>query len=252
MLMPMVELRTLHGTTQILEADRLLRRVWNTKAGEDPPLAVDLMCAFAHTGGYVGGALLDGVLVGVASGFLAAGGGLHSHVAGVAPEMQGRGIGQAIKAHQRSWAASRGLTFVSWTFDPLVRRNAHLNLTRLGARVSQYVPDFYGPLTDGINDGDASDRLFVHWPVSPVAAAPLPLDPPVVIVSSAGVVRPPDGAAVLHCGTPSDISHLRREDPAEARRWRAVVRDALGGALASGYRISAFTKDGFYVLERAA
>ncbi|MFI6924752.1 GNAT family N-acetyltransferase [Nonomuraea spiralis] len=250
----MAELRILHGTSQFQAADRLLRRIWNTRAGDDPPVAVDLMCALAHTGGYVGGAFLDGELVAAASGFLAEGGSLHSHVVGVAPEAQGRGIGQAIKAHQREWAAERGLNSISWTFDPLVRRNAFFNLARLGARAERYVPDFYGPMNDGINGGDVTDRLFAHWPVHPAATATGPLGDrdAEVILDERGTPREPGGAAVLRCATPADAERLRRERPEEAARWRAAQRAALGGALACGYRITAFTKDGWYVLERAA
>ncbi|MFI6177967.1 GNAT family N-acetyltransferase [Nonomuraea sp. NPDC051191] len=265
----MLEIRILHGTSEFQAADRLLRRVWNTRAGDDPPVAVDLMCALEHTGGYVSGAFLAGELVAAASGFLAEGAALHSHVVGVAAEARGRGVGQAIKAHQRAWAAERGLSSISWTFDPLVRRNAFFNLGRLGARAERYVPDFYGPMNDGINGGDLTDRLFAHWPVnpapaldparSPVPAAPDPglsvlggTEKAEVILDETGAPREPGGAAVLRCATPADAERLRREDPAEAARWRAAQRAALGGALARGYRIATFTRDGWYVLERAA
>ncbi|MFF5208285.1 GNAT family N-acetyltransferase [Streptosporangium sp. NPDC000396] len=250
----MVELRILHDTSQFQAADRLLRRIWATRPGDDPPLAVDLMCALDHTGGYVGGAFLDGELVAAASGFLAEGGSLHSHIVGVAPEARGRGVGQAIKAHQRRWAAERGLNSISWTFDPLVRRNAFFNLARLGARAERYVPDFYGPMNDGINGGDASDRLFAHWPVNPGPAPSPPRgsEAAVVILDETGSAHEPGGAAVLRCATPADAERLRREHPGEAVRWRTAQRAALGGALADGYRITAFTRDGWYVLERAA
>ncbi|WP_214408992.1 GNAT family N-acetyltransferase [Sphaerisporangium fuscum] len=250
----MVELRILHGTSQFQAADRLLRRIWNTRAGDDPPVPVDLMCALDHAGGYVGGAFIDGELVAAASGFLAEGGSLHSHIVGVAAEARGKGIGQAIKAHQRQWAAERGLNFISWTFDPLVRRNAFFNLARLGARAERYVPDFYGPMNDGINGGDATDRLLAYWPVHPApeAFAPDRSAEAEVILDESGTPREPGGAAVLRCATPADAERLRREHPEEAARWRAAQRAALGGALARGYRIAAFTRDGWYVLERAA
>ncbi|WP_433257980.1 GNAT family N-acetyltransferase [Streptosporangium sp. CA-135522] len=248
-----VDVISLHGTSQLQAADRLLRRIWNTRAGDDPPLALDIMCALDHTGGYIGGAYLHGELVGVAAGLLAAGAGLHSHVAGVAPEAQGRGVGQAIKAHQRAWAAERGLSSISWTFDPLVRRNAYFNLSRLGVTAERYLPDFYGPMTDGINDGDVSDRLLAHWPVASAPAVPprrTETEEAVVILDEGGVTRERLGSAVLRCATPADVERLRREYPEEARRWRAAQRAALGGALDDGYRITGFTRSGWYVLER--
>ncbi|WP_242676073.1 GNAT family N-acetyltransferase [Streptosporangium minutum] len=242
----------LHGTPQIQAADRLLRRVWSTQDGEDPPVALDIMCALAHTGGYVAGAFLGEELVGAAAGFLAAGESLHSHVAGVAPEVQGRGVGRAIKEHQRRWAAERGLRSISWTFDPLVRRNAYFNLSRLGARAERYLTDFYGPMTDGINDGDVSDRLFAEWPVDGTRAESSDTSEARVILDTSGRVTGPGGSAVLKCATPADVERMRRQEPSAARDWRAAQREALGGALAEGYRITGFTPDGWYVLERAA
>ena len=47
-------------------------------------------------------------------------------------------------------------------FDPLVRRNARLNLVRLGADVTDYLPDFYGAMDDAVNAGDRSDRLLAR------------------------------------------------------------------------------------------
>ncbi len=243
-----LQVSTLHGTPDLQRADRLLREVWGSRPGDDPPLALDLMCAFAHTGSYVGGAYLDGELVGVAAGFLTADRTLHSHVAGVAAAARGRGVGRALKEHQREWAARHGLTAVSWTFDPLVRRNAFFNLARLGAGVADYLPDFYGPMTDGLNDGGPSDRLYVTWPLSGPELTPADDGRRRTVVDEAGVVHDPSGAALIRCATPPDIERLRAEDPAAARRWRTALREGLGGALAQGYRVTGFTRDGWYLL----
>ncbi|MFI6600615.1 GNAT family N-acetyltransferase [Nonomuraea sp. NPDC050536] len=243
---------TLQGTPDLQRADHLLRGVWGTQPGDDPPLALDLMCAFAHSGCYVGGAFLDGELVGVAAGFLAAGRTLHSHVAGVAARARGRGVGRALKEHQRAWAAEQELSAVSWTFDPLVRRNAFFNLARLGARVTAYLPDFYGPMTDGLNDGGPSDRLYVTWPVSGPVPGPVFATAEDgtgrAVVDEAGAVHDPAGAELVRCATPPDIERLRTEDPAAARRWRAALEEGLGGALAQGYRVTGFSRDGWYLL----
>lgn len=253
MLMPMAEhltIRSLHGTGALRRADRLFREVWGTRRGDDPPIALDLLCAFAHTGGYVGGAFLDDELVGVATGFLATGHSLHSHVAGVADKARGRGVGRALKEHQRDWAAEHGLVAVSWTFDPLVRRNAFFNLTRLGAEVGAYLPDFYGPMSDGINDGGPSDRLFVTWPIEQAAPPPVQEREGVVVVDETGAVRDGEGAPLLRCATPADVEALRTTDPAAARRWRAALASGLGGALGQGYRVTGFTRSGWYLLAR--
>ncbi|MER5423890.1 GNAT family N-acetyltransferase [Streptosporangium roseum] len=245
-----VKIRSLRGTGALQRADRLLREVWGTRRGDDPPIPLDLMCAFAHTGGYVGGAFLDGELAGVAVGFRTADDSLHSHVAGVAAKARGRGVGRALKEHQRAWAAGNGLVAVSWTFDPLVRRNAFFNLTRLGARVGAYLPDFYGPMSDGINDGGPSDRLFVTWPIEEAAPPPVPERDGVVVVDETGAVWDAEGAPLLRCATPVDVESLRAADPAAAGRWRAALESGLGGALDRGYRVTGFTRSGWYLLAR--
>jgi predicted GNAT superfamily acetyltransferase len=100
-------------------------------------------------------------------------GGLHSHVAGVAHAGHGRGIGFALKLHQRAWALHQGVDHISWTFDPLVRRNAYFNMTKLAARPARYLTNFYGPMGDVINGSGDTDRLMVDWDLTspPVDAA---------------------------------------------------------------------------------
>ena len=70
---------------------------------------------------------------------------------------------------------------IVWTFDPLVARNAWFNLARLGALPTGYLEDFYGPMTDAINAGMASDRLLLTWR----------LDDPAVAAACAGRPRQP-------------------------------------------------------------
>ncbi|MFG3552265.1 GNAT family N-acetyltransferase [Streptomyces sp. NPDC047725] len=251
-----VRIRMLRTVPELQQAEALLRAVWNTPDTAVPPLALDLMCALAHTGGYVAAAYVGPAMVGVTAGFRTVGDSLHSHVAGVVPGMHGRGIGAAMKLHQREWAAEAGLSSISWTYDPLIRRNAYFNLHRLGAVAEAYLPDFYGPLDDGINDGGDSDRLFVSWPVHATSHAPEPLPN----LAAAVPVLKPDGneepvlraatGGVLRCATPMDAESLRQRDPARARRWRSAMREALGGALENGYRIDGFVRSGWYVLQR--
>lgn len=251
-----VRIQLLRTVPELQQADAVLRTVWNTPDTAEPPLALDVMCALAHTGGYVAAAYLGTAMVGVTAGFRAAGDSLHSHVAGVLPGMHGRGIGAAMKSHQRQWAAQAGLSSISWTYDPLIRRNAYFNLQRLGAVAQAYLPDFYGPLADGINDGDDSDRLFVSWPVHGTPHAPAPPPDPAAaqpVLEADGDGEPVPRAAtggVLRCATPADAESLRRTDPAAARRWRSAMRQALGGALENGYRIDGFDRSGWYVLRR--
>ena len=96
---------------------------------------------------------------------------MHSHITGVLPGLQSHGLGRVLKRHQRDWAFARDVGHITWTFDPLVARNAHFNLRVLGARVTEYLVDHYGPMDDGVNRGDETDRVMVSWAL---AAPPAP------------------------------------------------------------------------------
>lgn len=218
----------------------VLGRIWPS---EVPIATVELLRSMAHVGGYVAGAFADDILVGASFGFLARHGGrpaLHSHVTGVLDEVRHCGIGRRLKSHQRRWAADHGLEVVSWTFDPLVRRNAWFNIAVLGARAAEYHIDFYGPMGDALNAGDESDRLLVLWPTAE------PSTP-----TSPGAPDEPGSPAStrLAIATPADIVALRGRDPAAARAWRIDLRQQLVAALERGGRIVGFSPAGEYLVD---
>lgn len=255
----------LHDVDQHREAARLLARVWRTGEARDP-MAPDTLRALEHAGNYVTGAYRGDELVGAAVAFRGADH-LHSHIAGVDAHSRAAGVGYALKLHQRAWCLARHIPEVRWTFDPLVRRNAYFNLCKLAAVATAYLPDFYGPMTDGINAGDATDRLYVSWLLTspPVLAAvegdrPRPPDDTpaghAVLVDRAADGHPVPGTGVAADGrpvrvaVPVDVEALRQHDRHLAADWRQAVRAALTTALAVGYRITDFSGDGFYLLEK--
>ncbi|MFC6354610.1 hypothetical protein [Luethyella okanaganae] len=103
--------------------------------------------------------------VGATLGFLGWSGGthLHSHMNAVVPWRRSGGVGYALKLFQRAICLQNGVDEMRWTFDPLIRRNAHFNLVKLGAEVTHFWPDFYGRLDDTITGSDRSDRFEVRW-----------------------------------------------------------------------------------------
>lgn len=189
---------------------------------------------------------------------------LHSHMAAVRPHLRNRRIGTALKLHQRWWAMTERIPIVSWTFDPLVRRNAFLNVIHLGVEVRDYHPDFYGEMDDAINAGDRTDRLVAWWVVDSSQAA----------LAAAGALRAPDEMSlreVAHVlladesgepvrgrdpssdetvlvALPEDIVSIRRDDPDRALRWRLAVREAIQTAYDTGLSISTVTDQGSFVL----
>jgi predicted GNAT superfamily acetyltransferase len=228
-----VEIRTLDSVAGTATVASVFERVWG---GETATVSVELLRAVAHAGGYVAAAQLAGEVVGASFAFPARHHGataLHSHVTAVVPGTQHRGVGRAIKRHQRAWAAGHGFEWITWTFDPLVRRNAWFNIETLGATVTEYLVDFYGPMTDTINANDETDRLHVAWPTDPDAMRP----------------SPATGGDVVSITTPDDIVDLRRSDPDTAATWRHRLRDELGGALGRGGTIVGFTRAGEYLVQ---
>ena len=231
-----LDIRTLETAGDMAAIGTVFQQVWGTST---PIVTVELLMAISHAGGYVAGAFESGNAVGASFGFLADHRGqraLHSHVTGILPGVQHGGVGRALKTHQRAWAAERGIAWIVWTFDPLVRRNAWFNIEVIGAHVTEYVTNFYGTMSDSINTDDESDRLVVAWPTSDAVARP-----------SAG----PAASRIL-VATPDDIVVLRRTDHVAAAAWRLRVRDALAPLLADGGVVTGFTRDGEYVVEHPA
>ena len=241
------QVRILHTRDEMVSLLQVADAVWGPPAGS--MVSPDFLMALAHTGGYVAG-LFDvshsqqpdhHQMVGCSFGMLGRFRDhlvLHTHITGVIHSLQHRGLGRTLKQHQRSWARDNDLSAITWTFDPLVRRNGWFNLHCLGATAEEYHIDFYGPLGDAINGADESDRLLAHWDISSTRAhraaeRPLPTSEP----------QPGD----VLVATPSDIVELRRSDPVLARQWRTTLREQLVDAFDSSH-IVGMTHDGAYVV----
>jgi predicted GNAT superfamily acetyltransferase len=150
---------------------------------------------------------------------------LHSHMAAVVPWRRSGGVGYALKLFQRAVCLEQGVTEMRWTFDPLIRRNAHFNLVKLGVEVVRFLPDFYGPLDDVINAGDRSDRFEVRWQLESDrvhrAMAGKPLR---------------DWAVERRLALNVDYEQLRADDPESAAAMREQSRTVFSSAMERGLR----------------
>jgi predicted GNAT superfamily acetyltransferase len=272
-----VRLRELDTLAEMEAANRLFDEIWQPDPA-NPVLTLELIRALTKAGSYAAGAydLDSGTMIGACVGFFGPphDAELHSHIAGVVPAGLARSVGFALKLHQRAWALRHGVTAISWTFDPLVRRNAYFNMVKLGARPVEYLRNFYGEMNDAINSGVDSDRLLIRWDLrselavaastrqpSPASAAQerergavvaLSADAggrPVVALATTGLpVADGSGARTLLVGVPADIEGLRIADPEAAGMWRVALRDVLAPAMAAGARVTGFDRDGWYVV----
>ena len=211
-------------------------KTWAMDAGTE--ITPNLLQAMIHSGAYLSGAFVDGECVGAAFAFPATTGGLHlhSHMTAVLDRFRDKGIGYALKVDQYKWAKQNNYKEITWTFDPLVARNAKLNILKLGVDISAYYPNFYGDMPDELNAGDESDRVMASLKV--VGDTP----------TSRSVISTPDKSAVL-IAIPDDIVAIRGKDLAENLRWRRSVRDEFVSALARGGKVIGFSTNSEYVVQ---
>lgn len=171
---------------------------------------------------------------------------LWSHMTGVHPEHQGKGIGLQLKLLQRKWALKNGYRKIGWTFDPLQRGNANFNVHLLGATANIYHVNYYGEMDDGINAGLPSDRLEVTWKLK--GARPPIVEPTVIDDETFGLrgdsnQRPQ--LQSLDCQTvyleiPTNLARLKQHDMGLALAWRMALREAMQGLFAQGYTLVDF------------
>ena len=254
-----VTVRELHSPDEMIAASRLLADIWHVEENKSH-LDPGLLVALAHADNYVAGAYHEGRLVAVCVGFFhpPSDHSMHSHIAGVAEGFLGSGVGKALKHHQRAWCLRKGADSITWTFDPLVARNAYFNIHRLGTTASVYLPDFYGAMTDGINRGQPSDRMYLVWdlhgePPADPGKGTSPVPYALRSIAQQPVLDFANVADATSCRVqiPSDIERMRREAPELSARWRLAVRDALTTLMDEGWRVADFAREGDYCLERA-
>ncbi|TFD65676.1 chorismate synthase [Cryobacterium ruanii] len=244
-----------------LEIEALFNRVWLLPPGESA-IPCELLRSISHAGCNVSAARDQaGRIIGAAAAIVTPQSqSMYSLIAGVLPGISDRGVGFALKQHQRAWGLARDLTAMTWTFDPLVSRNARFNLSKLGAYASAYAIDFYGPMQGEMNANDESDRLVAVWPLTSAESAacseerPIPVRRPVF--QPKDVLRHgPDGDPVLvaannalWCRVPTDIVALRKQNPQVAADWRRSIRSTFTDVFASGHIARGVSRDGRYRL----
>ena len=196
-----------------------------------------------------------------------------SHILAVREDARGQGLGRRLKLYQRELLLKKGVEVMYWTYDPLVARNAHLNLNRLGVRISEYVLDMYGEDPGGtLSQGIGTDRFIVEWRMTdervvqilsaksdkdmqsffniPVVNTtvgkdelPIPSDNPL-----------PDDPKV-RVEVPQDILLIQNTSVKLAGRWRENTRRVFTHYFNGGYSVEAFFRDPeshrcFYVLQK--
>ena len=218
------------------ESRQLFDLVWCNYTGTE--ITPNLLQAMVHSGSYLSGAFIENKIVGAAFAFPATNNGLHlhSHMTAVLPEFRDKGVGYALKIHQWNWAKKNSYSKLSWTFDPLVRRNAKLNIVKLGVDISAYHPNFYGEMPDALNAGDESDRLMVSWSTD--------LDAP----KARELITNPEPSDIL-IEIPEDIVAIRSKNQSESMKWRRQVRGQFMAAFEKNGKVIGFSANNEYVVQ---
>ena len=259
--------------------ESLQRVVW--PGSETDVVPAHMLITAVHNGGLLVGAFVENQLVGFVFGFP----GLEftpdgprpkhcSHMMGIHSDQRDSGIGFALKRAQWQMVRHQGLDHITWTYDPLLSRNAYLNIAKLGAVCDTYRRSEYGDMRDGLNAGLPSDRFMVDWWINTRrvdrrlgnrARRPLKLDdfskaelqPLYSLRNPTGHwPHPPEHFSPLEgnltlAEIPSDFGALKDADFPLARDWRFFSRELFETAFSAGYIVTDFIYDqsrSFYVL----
>ena len=240
-------LRSLQSEADFEQCLDLQRATWGDDFRELVPPTI--LKIGQKVGGIVAGAFEDERMLGFVYGLsgLREGRSAHwSHMLAVHATDRGRGVGRDLKLFQRRLLRMLDIDVMFWSFDPLIARNAALNLIALGARPVEYVCDMYGSQTgSALHDGLGTDRWIVRWQLHAVPATqranrvPAPARPNDAELSAsqriaAGVVtQTVRNQGLSWVEIPNDIDALIRSDRSRAARWREETRKALQAELAA-------------------
>jgi predicted GNAT superfamily acetyltransferase len=279
---PVITIRDLEGLNDLRQVEAVEKTVWSLDDRDVTPLT--LAIATQEAGSIWLGAFDGNVLVGFAFGLIGVERGramVHSHMLAVLEAYRDQDLGYKLKLAQRECAMALRVNDVridemTWTFDPLQSKNAHLNFGKLGVVSDSYKIDFYGPQTSSVLHQNSTDRLWVKWPmasrrvrerlqgkdVRPELLDALSRLAPLIQFNGDGKpVRTDLSAAVarqrIAIEIPSDIAVIEQKDPALAREWRLATRWAFTETLKAGFLVAEFCRTvrgqqgpGTYLLEK--
>jgi len=238
----MIEVRALKTVPEFTEAVRLQKEIWGFS--EIELLPVRLFVVASKIGGQVFGAYDGSRMIGfcIAIPGLKPGGlnYFHSHMLGVLPEYNNRGVGRMLKLEQRNDAMGRGISLIEWTFDPLELKNAYFNIERLGAVVRRFVLNQYGTTTSPLHGGMPTDRCVAEWWISTLRVEAFMLGQ-----------RPERKDVAARISVPVEVARLRKEEPKKGREIQKSVSDQFVQHFEKGLAVVGFERSetqGTYLL----
>ncbi len=266
-----VTIRPLTTLNEIDAVVALQRVIW-----DDPTTVIyqHMLISFIHNGGLLLGALKNDQVIGFVLGYLGtespdstrpamANLKMVSQRMAVLPDYRGLGLGYLLKLEQRSRAIQQGIRLITWTFDPLNSRNAHLNIRKLGCAVQTYERDYYGTRPSPIVNLGQSDRMVADWRINSarveqrlsgkrgplgiehyLSAHTMIVNPSIMGTNGLpqpGTPNPTHGMLAL-AEIPTQFDAIVRSDEVLAKAWRTHCRTVFLEAFGAGYIITDFIR----------
>jgi chorismate synthase len=237
-----IVIRDIETLDEMHEVEQLQREIWGVSD-------LDVLPALAlrpqkEVGAILMGAFAEGRMIGFVFGFPGILNGetiIHSDMLGVSSAYRSQNVGYLLKLAQRKAALALGVKRITWTFDPLQSRNAHLNFSKLGVIADRYLINYYGETSSFLHQS-GTDRLWVTWLLdSDRVASPADLNEITALIRVGQ-----KGEPLVNTNT-ADKNELIIEIPGQPnpQLWREPTRAAFTGALDAGYIV-----ENFYVVER--
>lgn len=243
------EIRVLNSQSDLKTVQKLEKRIWNMN-----PLPLHQTITAMQNGGLLLGAFIENEMVGFSysfPGFYQGKSYLCSHMLGIHPELQEKGIGAKLKQAQKEIAREMGYDLIVWTYDPLETRNAYLNLSKLRAICSTYIENCYGEMKDNLNQGLPSDRFKVEWWINSshvvdqndvnIEEEPFKLqwkttddDLPILYNIEEEIKKLDQGKPIL-VPVPANFQPLKRKNHSLAMDWRLKTRKIFQVLFQNGY-----------------
>jgi len=219
-----IVIREIETLAEMHAVERLQKEIWGVEDLEIyPALALKPQ---KEVGGILMGAFAEGRMVGFVFGFPGILNGetiIHSDMLGIVKEYRSHNLGFLLKRAQREAALKLGVKRITWTFDPLQSRNAHLNFNKLGVIADRYYVDYYG-VTSSFLHRFGTDRLWVTW-----------------LLESERVAARMEGATTPRVVHDEDVViEIPAEITEDHEYWRATTREAFTRALAAGHVVQEF------------
>jgi predicted GNAT superfamily acetyltransferase len=279
-----IKIQPLKSLAEMHPAVELQKTYWGENLESIIP--AHMLYSLANHGGHVLAAFDDRRMVGLLVGFLATSSDdsprpamanleIFSKRMIVLDDHRGQGIGYRLKLAQREIAIRQGIRLVTWTFDPLLAINAHLNVRKLGAVCQTYLDDYYGISDEGgLTMLGSSDRLIAEWWVTNrrveeringkrgdltlkhylQAMTPI-LNP--TSVRADGLPLPSDGShepsgSLALLEIPTDYRAMVRQDAELAVTWRRHTRALFKQVIVKmGFMVTDFIHEPYEGRERA-